>query len=489
MASLATCMSDVSGRIKAEEVVMEKFPAGLRVLVVDDDMICLKILERMLQKCEYHVSICSRAMSALSLLRERKGQFDVVISDVHMPDMDGFKLLELVGLEMDLPVIMMSADSRTSMVMKGVKHGACDYLIKPIRFEELKNIWQHVIRKKWNENKDQEPSGSVVDESDRVKRPKDDTVCTSSANATDIPWKANKKRRDTTDQTDDGDVENEDPSTSKKPRVVWSVELHKQFVNAVNRLGIDKAVPKRILELMNVPGLTRENVASHLQKYRLYLKRLSGATQPQGGPPYSFYSSVETSPRIGQLGGVDMQPLSGTSQILPQTPDAMQGDLLEQPLPRSLLQPQLLLSHANASINEAASGSGIWPQTSYPLATNGISKCNLMAQLAVHQPPPHPQRFQVGGLVNPEDLPGCSNAGHTVDYKPNPWSLTEWPPVSGARDLGFVGTGAHIPSRFAMDEMELPEERNTGNLGDGGWIKQEVFADLEDSDDIETYPV
>ena len=42
---------------------------------------------------------------ALKLLRENKNKFDVVISDVHMPDMDGFKLLELVGLEMDLPVI------------------------------------------------------------------------------------------------------------------------------------------------------------------------------------------------------------------------------------------------------------------------------------------------------------------------------------------------------------------------------------------------
>lgn len=40
--------------------------------------------------------------------------------------------------------------------------------------------------------------------------------------------------------------------------------------------SVDRAVPKTILALMNVEGLTRENVASHLQKYRAYLKRLAG---------------------------------------------------------------------------------------------------------------------------------------------------------------------------------------------------------------------
>ena len=51
------------------------------------------------------VTTCNRAATALSMLRDKPEEFDLVISDVHMPDMDGFKLLELIGLEMDLPVI------------------------------------------------------------------------------------------------------------------------------------------------------------------------------------------------------------------------------------------------------------------------------------------------------------------------------------------------------------------------------------------------
>ena len=57
---------------------------------------------------QFAVTKCNRAEVALSLLRENKNGFDVVISDVHMPDMDGFKLLVHIGLEMDLPVISKS---------------------------------------------------------------------------------------------------------------------------------------------------------------------------------------------------------------------------------------------------------------------------------------------------------------------------------------------------------------------------------------------
>ncbi|MBA0845829.1 hypothetical protein Goarm_022824 [Gossypium armourianum] len=82
------------------------------------------------------------------MLRENRSRYDLVITSVNMPDMDAFKLLELVGLEMDLPVIMLSAHGHTKLVKKGITHGTCDYLLKPVCIDELKNIWQHVVRKK-----------------------------------------------------------------------------------------------------------------------------------------------------------------------------------------------------------------------------------------------------------------------------------------------------------------------------------------------------
>lgn len=140
---------------------------------------------------------------------------------------------------------VMSGDGRTSAVMKGIKHGACDYLIKPVRIEELQNIWQHVVRKKWNENKENDNSGSAEDSDRNIKKTSDETeYCSTVSEGTDgSNWKSLRKRKDSKDEEEDVDMENDDPSASKKPRVVWSVELHQQFVNAVNQLGIDSREP------------------------------------------------------------------------------------------------------------------------------------------------------------------------------------------------------------------------------------------------------
>ncbi|KAF8369902.1 hypothetical protein HHK36_032068 [Tetracentron sinense] len=79
---------------------------------------------------------------------------------------------------------------------------------------------------------------------------------------------------------------------SKRPRLVWTPQLHKRFVEVVGHLGIKIAVPKTIMQMMNVEGLTRENVASHLQKYRLYLKRMHGFSEDDPSSSDHLFAST-----------------------------------------------------------------------------------------------------------------------------------------------------------------------------------------------------
>ena len=241
-------------------------PTNLSVLVVEDDPTCAKLCERMMQIVGYKVTVCGNGKAALELLRGREaskeGSFDLVLTDVHMPHNDGFKVLELAGLEMDLPVVMMSVDGDVPVVRRGVEHGAVDYLIKPIRIEGLKNLWQHVVRRRRLNSR--EDSGSDQKGALRV----DANGPGGTRDNTTVGGVSRKR-------TGSAEVAGTDQGSVKKARVVWTVDLHKKFVDSVNQLGIEKAVPTTILELMGVSNITRENVASHLQKYRLYIKRLS----------------------------------------------------------------------------------------------------------------------------------------------------------------------------------------------------------------------
>lgn len=102
-------------------------------------------------------------------------------------------------------------------------------------------------------------------------------------------------------------------SSLKRPRLVWTPQLHKRFVEVVALLGIKNAVPKTIMQMMNVEGLTRENVASHLQKYRLYLKRMQGMSNE--GPSTSdqlLFGSSPVQQESGGSGHVPPHPNSAT---------------------------------------------------------------------------------------------------------------------------------------------------------------------------------
>ncbi|KAJ0240348.1 Transcription factor BOA [Hirschfeldia incana] len=113
---------------------------------------------------------------------------------------------------------------------------------------------------------------------------------------------SDSKKQKTSEEVEEGDSGTEDLNgkTLKRARLVWTPQLHKRFVDVVAHLGIKNAVPKTIMQLMNVEGLTRENVASHLQKYRLYLKRMQGLTTEGPSSSDKLFSSTPVPPQSFQ---------------------------------------------------------------------------------------------------------------------------------------------------------------------------------------------
>ena len=133
--------------------------------------------------------------------------------------------------------IVLSGNDDRERVMKGVMKGACDYLVKPIRLEELKNIWQHVVRKK-------------IESKDRNKEIITDGICSQDTSSENIANKNKTRRQKIKEQSEDEEEEeeaeednggdnDEERSTRKKPRLVWDDELHKKFVSIVSQLGLD----------------------------------------------------------------------------------------------------------------------------------------------------------------------------------------------------------------------------------------------------------
>ncbi|KAI3954660.1 hypothetical protein MKW98_019791 [Papaver atlanticum] len=100
-----------------------------------------------------------------------------------------------------------------------------------------------------------------------------------------------------------GGGEDDTDRNSKRVRLVWTPQLHKRFVDVVGHLGIKNAVPKTIMQLMNVEGLTRENVASHLQKYRLYLKRMQGLSNEGPSSSDPLFATTPVPQSLNESGG------------------------------------------------------------------------------------------------------------------------------------------------------------------------------------------
>lgn len=137
---------------RGEVVRWEKFlpRMALRVLLVEADDSTRQIIAALLRKCSYKVAAVADGLEAWETLKGRPHDIDLILTEVELPSISGFALLNL-AMERDvcknIPVIMMSSQDSISMVLKCMLKGAADFLIKPVRKNELRNLWQHVWRR------------------------------------------------------------------------------------------------------------------------------------------------------------------------------------------------------------------------------------------------------------------------------------------------------------------------------------------------------
>ncbi|KDP28696.1 hypothetical protein JCGZ_14467 [Jatropha curcas] len=251
---------------------------GISILVVDCNSTCLTIVSKMLLKFGYKVITAKRTTDALRILRERQQDLDLILTEIHLPDMDKYELLETMGQLSCLPIVVLSADTNENAILGCLFKGAMFYLVKPITPHDIKNLWQFSYVKKHEEGVQTEGAMSFRGKSPPDNVSNEPSECLSFLDSGEQSVRKGKRKAS---EEIDGNKEEDNASSkvSKKPKLIWTNELHERFLQAIRLLGLDSALPKKILKHMNVPGLKKENISSHLQKYRLSLRREQEAIQ------------------------------------------------------------------------------------------------------------------------------------------------------------------------------------------------------------------
>ena len=118
-----------------------------RILVVDDESSMRQLLEIALSKEGYRVTAAHSGQDAVTRLK--KDSYELVISDIRMPDMTGVEVLRYVKeLNNEIPVIMITAYASTETAVEALRLGAYDYVTKPFKIEELKNTVSNALERR-----------------------------------------------------------------------------------------------------------------------------------------------------------------------------------------------------------------------------------------------------------------------------------------------------------------------------------------------------
>lgn len=118
-----------------------------KILVLDDEQIVLDSVTRILEEENFEVKTCRKGQEAVEMLKE--GGFDILITDLKMPGMDGLQAMEaMTEVDPDLSMIMFTAYSTVDSAVKAMKLGAVDYIRKPFTPDQLVDLVKKVMEQR-----------------------------------------------------------------------------------------------------------------------------------------------------------------------------------------------------------------------------------------------------------------------------------------------------------------------------------------------------
>jgi two-component system chemotaxis response regulator CheY len=121
----------------------------LRFLIVDDFSTMRRIVRGLLKEIGY-VDADEAEDGAAALNKLRNGRFDFVVSDINMPNMNGFQLLKEIKTDDKLkhiPVLMVTAEARKEDIVLAAQSGAAGYIVKPFTKATLEDKLTNIIKK------------------------------------------------------------------------------------------------------------------------------------------------------------------------------------------------------------------------------------------------------------------------------------------------------------------------------------------------------
>jgi DNA-binding response OmpR family regulator len=127
---------------------------------VEDEPEMALVLSRGLEEEEFEVDVCANGRDGLRKASEQN--FDVILLDVMLPDLDGFSVVAQLRERSETPVLMLTARDALSDVVRGLDNGADDYLTKPFSFRELLSRIRAIGRRSGNKPKNVISIGDLV---------------------------------------------------------------------------------------------------------------------------------------------------------------------------------------------------------------------------------------------------------------------------------------------------------------------------------------